>query len=182
MNAQSGTVRPVTGGETARTGVDFEEFVAARSHRLLGTAVLLTQDRALAEDLLQTTMAKCWFAWPRISGDPEPYVRRVLVNTYVSWWRRRWNGEVPSDTLPDRAGTEVHGGSDSRHDLRIALARLPKRQRTVVVLRFYEDMAERQVAQMLGCSVGTVKSQTSKALAKLRVDTALLETNDGGVA
>jgi RNA polymerase sigma-70 factor (sigma-E family) len=162
--------------------VEFEAFVGARSNRLLGTAVLLTQDRALAEDLLQTALARAWFAWGRIDGDPEPYVRRILVNTYTSWWRRRWNGETPSDAMPERPGADAHGASDTRHDLRSALARLPRRQRAVVVLRFYEDLTEREVARLLGCSVGTVKSQASKALARLRVDEALLDTSDGGVA
>jgi len=184
VGAQSRTAEPATGGDTA-AGVAFEAFVQARSGRLLGTAVLLTQDRALAEDLLQTALAKAWFAWSRVDGDPEPYVRRIVVNTYMSWWRRRWNGEVPAQELPERAGVDFHAGSDARHDLGAALARLPKRQRAVVVLRFYEDLTERQVARLLGCSVGTVKSQTSKALAKLRVDSALEEprdTSDGGVA
>ena len=72
---------------------DFDEFVAARSSRLLRTAYLLTHDHALAEDLLQTALTKAWFAWSRIESEPEPYVRRILVNTYASWWRRRWNGE-----------------------------------------------------------------------------------------
>jgi len=146
---------------------------------------LLTQDRVLAGDLVQTALAKAWFAWSRIDGDPEPYVRRIVVNTYMSWWRRRWNGEVPTQALldqADQARADVHAGADERHDLRAALARLPKRQRAVVVLRFYEDMTGRQVARLLGCSVGAVKSQTSKALAKLRVDSALLDTSDRGLA
>ena len=188
MSSNTGTAEPVAGGDTATAGVGFEAFVDARSDRLLGTAVLLTQDRALAEDLLQTALAKAWFAWSRIDGDPEPYVRRILVNTYMSWWRRRWNGEVPSQAVPDHAApadADRHAGADARHDLATALARLPKRQRAVVVLRFYEDMSERQVARLLGCSVGTVKSQTSRALAKLRVDSALvdpMDRSDGGVA
>ena len=185
MSAQSSTADPVTGGDTATAGVAFEAFVQARSDRLLGTAVLLTQDRALAEDLLQTALAKAWFAWPRIDGDPEPYVRRIVVNTYMSWWRRRWNGEVPAESLPDRAGADTHAGADARHDLQAALARLPKRQRAVVVLRFYEDMTERQVSRLLGCSAGTVMCQKSKAMAKVRVDSALadpMDTCDGGEA
>ena len=83
-----------------RTG--FEEFVASRSSALLRTAYLLTGDHGLAEDLLQTALAKCWFAWARIDGAPEPYVRRALVTTYATWWRRRWRGERPADELPDR--------------------------------------------------------------------------------
>ena len=80
---------------------DFDEFVVTRSSRLLRTAFLLTRDWALAEDLLQTALAKSWFAWGRLDDDPEPYVRKVLVNTYASWWRRRWRGETPTESLPD---------------------------------------------------------------------------------
>ena len=151
----------------------FEEFVAARSSRLLRTAFLLTRDRGLAEDLLQTALTKSWFAWGRISGDPEPYVRKVLVNTYASSWRRRWNGETPAETLPEVAGRDAHGDVDERDAMWHALGGLPKRQRAVVVLRHYEDLSEAVVADLLGCSVGTVKSQASKALAKLRVDPSL---------
>ena len=153
---------------------DFEEFVAARSTRLLRTAYLLTHDRGLAEDLLQTALSKAWFAWGRIDADPEPYVRRILVNTYATWWRRRWNGEQPTDTLPETSPDLGHDASSVvRQDLWVAMARLPRRQRAVVVLRFFEDLSEAQTAAVLDCSVGTVKSQTSKALAKLRVDPTL---------
>ena len=79
----------------------FDDFVAARSRALLRTAYLLTHDHALAEDLLQTSLAKPWFAWGRVDGNPEPYVRRILVNTYASWWRRKWNGEHPTEDLPE---------------------------------------------------------------------------------
>src|SRR3954470_234133 len=80
----------------------FDEFVATRSPALLRTAYLLTGDHGLAEDLLQTALAKCWFAWVRIDGPPEPYVRRALATTYATWWRRRWRGERPTGQLPDR--------------------------------------------------------------------------------
>lgn len=150
----------------------FDDFVAARSRALLRTAYLLTHDHALAEDLLQTSLAKAWFAWRRIDGNPEPYVRKILVNTYASWWRRKWNGEHPTDELPERA-TEETGAEPT--DLWRAMERLPRRQREVVVLRYFEDLTEVQTAELLGCSVGTVKSQCSKALAKLRIDPALAE-------
>ncbi len=150
----------------------FDDFVAARSRALLRTAYLLTHDHALAEDLLQTSLTKAWFAWRRIEGDPEPYVRKILVNTYASWWRRKWNGEHPTDDLPERAAS-VPGAEPT--DLWQAMARLPRRQRAVVVLRYFEDLTEAQTADLLGCSVGTVKSQCSKALAKLRIDPALAE-------
>jgi len=103
----------------------------------------------------------------RIDGDPEPYVRRVLVNTYASWWRRRWNGEKPTEVLPE-VGHDPHEAHADRQDLWTALGRLPRRQRAAVVLRYYEDLSEAETAEVLGCSVGTVKSQTSRAVATLR--------------
>ena len=151
--------------------VDFDEFVAARSTRLLRTAYLLTRDQPLAEDLLQTALTKAWFSWSRIQGDPEPYVRKILVNTYSSWWRRRWNGEQAHADLPETADHDA--SPDSRTDLWTAMGRLPRRQRPVIVLRFVEDLSEAETARLLGISTGTVKSQTSKALAKLRIDPAL---------
>jgi RNA polymerase sigma-70 factor (sigma-E family) len=150
----------------------FEAFVLARSRRLLGTAYLLTGDRDLAEDLLQTALSRAWRSWQRIDSHPEAYVRKILLNTYASWWRRRWNGELPSDDLPDRPAPEPDD-QPARHELRDALLRLPKRQRAVVVLRYFEDQTETETARILGCSIGTVKSQASKALAKLRVDPVL---------
>jgi RNA polymerase sigma-70 factor (sigma-E family) len=148
----------------------FDEFVAARSRSLLRTAYLLTHDHALAEDLLQSSLAKAWFSWKRIHGEPEPYVRKIVVNTYATWWRRRWNGEQPTEELPEAAAPEA---STEPTDLWSAMERLPRRMRAVVVLRYFEDLTEAQTADVLGCSVGTVKSQTSKALAKLRIDPAL---------
>ncbi|WP_224769265.1 SigE family RNA polymerase sigma factor [Nocardioides ochotonae] len=155
--------------------IDFDEFVAARSTGLLRTAYLLTHDHALAEDLLQTALAKAWFAWSRIETSPEAYVRRILVTTYASWWRRRWNGEHATEELPETPGPDASAASDAAHDLWTAMGRLPRRQRAVVVLRYVEDLSEAQTADLLGCSVGTVKSQASKALAKLRIDPALSE-------
>ncbi|WP_088281779.1 SigE family RNA polymerase sigma factor [Kineosporia sp. A_224] len=180
---------------TDRSG--FDAFVAARSHRLLRTCYLLTRNWASAEDLLQTALAKAWFAWGRIEGDPEPYVRAVVANTYTSWWRRRWTHEEPTDAVhaPDDGGRGAVGAApalfadaaarrdatadvDERDLLWSALGRLPRRQRAVVVLRFYEDLTEAQTAAALGVAVGTVKSQTSKALAAMRVDPALARTTD----
>jgi len=154
-------------------GVEFDAFVAARSSALLRTAYLLTHDHALAEDLLQTALAKAWFAWSRIETGPEAYVRKVLVNTYATWWRRRWNGEHATDEVPERGIASPAEASDASHDLWLAMERLPRRQRAVVVLRYFEDLSEAETATLLGCSVGTVKSQASKALAKLRIDPAL---------
>ena len=164
-------------GTRRDTRPDFEEFVVVCSDRLLRTAYLLTRDPALAEDLLQTALTKAWFVWRRLDEQPEPYVRTILVNTYATWWRRKWRGERPTGDLPEPrsvAGT----GAETRHDLWVALGRLPRRQRAVVVLRFFDDLTEADTAEVLSCSVGTVKSQTAKALARLRVDPALLDTDD----
>jgi RNA polymerase sigma-70 factor (sigma-E family) len=156
---------------------DFDEFVVTRSSRLLRTAFLLTRDWGLAEDLLQTALAKSWFAWGRLGDDPEPYVRKVLVNTYASWWRRRWRGETPTEALPDAPAhaADPTAQIDDRDELWQALGRLPRRQRAAVVLRYFEDLTEAQTADALGISTGTVKSQTSKALARLRLDPDLAD-------
>lgn len=160
------------------TRPDFEEFVVVCSDRLLRTAYLLTRDPALAEDLLQTALTKAWFAWRRLDEQPEPYVHTILVNTYATWWRRRWRGERPTGELPEQREVAAADGPETRHDLWVALGRLPRRQRAVVVLRFFDDLSEADTAELLGCSPGTVKSQTAKALAKLRVDPALVETDE----
>jgi RNA polymerase sigma-70 factor (sigma-E family) len=152
----------------------FDEFVVSRSGRLLRTAYLLTRDWAAAEDLLQTALAKAWFAWHRLEADPEPYVRRILANTYASWWRRRWNGEAPVAEGPQRGpGPDPHAAVDARDELWRSLGRLPKRQRTVLVLRYFEDLTEAETAEIMNCAIGTVKSQAAKALAKLRLDETL---------
>ncbi len=153
---------------------DFDGFVEARSPRLLRTAFLLTRDWATAEDLLQTALTKAWFAWGRIEDAPEAYVRRTMVTTYTSWRRRRWHGETPTQSLPDRTVPEGTANIDDRALLGDALDALPPRQRAAVVLRYFEDLTEAETASAMGCSIGTVKSQTSKALARLRVDPTLV--------
>jgi RNA polymerase sigma-70 factor (sigma-E family) len=154
----------------------FRAYVAARSPALLRTAYLLTGNRADAEDLLQTALAKTYLAWDRIREQEalDGYVRRVMVNTQTSWWRRRRVDEYATDELPER-GTGRDAGEDlALHDaLWSALAALPKRQRAMVVLRYYEDLSEAETAHVLGVSVGTVKSTTSRALAKLRDSSGL---------
>lgn len=157
---------------------DFDEFVVARSTALLRTAYLLTHDHGRAEDLLQTSLTKAWFSWSRIADSPEAYVRKILVNTYATWWRRRWHGEHATDVLPDPGVADGSDDASAGHDLWTAMDRLPRRQRAVVVLRYFEDLTEAQAADLLGCTVGTVKSQTSKALAKLRIDPALASSDD----
>jgi RNA polymerase sigma factor (sigma-70 family) len=101
-------------------------------------------------------------------GNPTPYVRVAIVRTAIGWRRRRWWGEVPSSPVPDRASGDTAAAVAGRDVLRRALLTLPPRQRAAVVLRFYEDLSEADTAAALGCSVGTVKSQTAKALARLR--------------
>jgi RNA polymerase sigma-70 factor (sigma-E family) len=152
----------------------FDEFVLSRSPALLRTAFLLVRDEGRAEDLLQTSLTKAWFAWGRVE-DPEAYVRRVMVTTSASWWRRRWTLERPSDQIPERTAGP---GPARDQDLWVAIGHLPPRQRAVVVLRYLEDRTEADTADLLGCSVGTVKSQCSKALTKLRLDAALAPLTD----
>lgn len=160
---------------------EFDHFVVARSQALLQTAYLLVRDEALAEDLLQTALTKAWFAWERIDGDPERYIRRILATTAASWWRRRWHRELPTATLPERRtadGREADDGAGRDQDLWGAVGRLPARQRAVVVLRYLEDRTEAETADLLGCSVGTVKSQCFKALEKLRIDARLVPVDE----
>jgi RNA polymerase sigma-70 factor (sigma-E family) len=150
---------------------DFDTFVRARSKPLLQAAWLLTGDWQLAEDLLQTALVKVYLSWGRIrrDGNADAYARRVLVTSYVTSWRRRWRGEVATGALPDQpAWRDDFASTDLRHAVVDALQRLPRRQRAVVVLRYYCDLSERDVAEALGCSEGTVKSQAAKGLAALR--------------
>jgi RNA polymerase sigma-70 factor (sigma-E family) len=150
---------------------DFRSYVAARSPALLRTAYMLSGNRADAEDLLQTALAKTYLAWDRIREREavDGYVRRVMVNTQTSWWRKRRVDEYPTETLPEGpAGRDVTADLDLHDALWTALSELPKRQRAMVVLRYYEDLSEAETAQVMGVSVGTVKSTTFRALAKLR--------------
>ncbi len=154
----------------------FAQFVGARERALQRTAWLLTGDWALAEDLVQTALARAWPRWERIRrrDDPEIYVRRVMVNTWATWRRRRWRGELASAAVPDTpAAGDMAAEVAMRAAVRGALGSLTGRQRAVLVLRVYDDLSEAQVAQVLNCTVGTVKSTMSRALAKLREDPRL---------
>jgi RNA polymerase sigma-70 factor (ECF subfamily) len=148
----------------------FRELVTARGAALVRTAYLLLGDRAKAEDLVQTALIKTYLAWPRIR-DPsaiEGYVRRTMATTAVSWWRGRRYREEPVARLPDRM---VPDGVDDRLErdaLWQRLRALSARQRTVLVLRYYEDLTESEIAAMLGVSRGAVKGYASRALAVLR--------------
>jgi RNA polymerase sigma-70 factor (sigma-E family) len=153
----------------------FRAYVAARSPALMRTAYLLTGSRPDAEDLLQTALAKTYLAWDRIREREavDGYVRKVMVNTQTSFWRRRRVDERPTESLPERPGRDVTADLDLHDALWTALATLTKRQRAMVVLRYYEDLPEAEVARVLGVSVGTVKSTTSRALLALRDDSGL---------
>jgi len=152
----------------------FRGFVAARGHALIRTAYLLTGDQQLAEDLVQTALERAAGHWAAIRdvGAAEAYVRRTMYREHISLWRRRRLTELPTEVVPEPrrapADTDPANGSTDRIVLRDALMRLGRRQRTVLVLRFFEDMTEQQVADQLGISVGTVKSQAHKALHTLR--------------
>jgi RNA polymerase sigma-70 factor (sigma-E family) len=159
-------------------GDDFDEFVRGTSTRLLRTAVLLTGDRPAAEDLVQEVYERVYVRWRWIRGTPEAYARKALTNLVANRWRSR--GRKPEVALADKHDEPTPDGSDDvviRDQLLTALRSLPPRQRAVIVLRFYEDQTEAQTALALGCSLGTVKSQTSRALDKLRLITepAILE-------
>jgi RNA polymerase sigma-70 factor (sigma-E family) len=146
-----------------------EDFIDRNSRLLLRSAWLLTGNWASAEDLVQTALLQSWLHWDAIKTDaPELYVRRVLMNTFLSGQRRRWTRERPVAELPEHAALDELAATELRHVIRRSLSGLPARQRAVVVLRYFGDLSEAQTAQVLGCSVGTVKSQTSRALAKLR--------------
>jgi RNA polymerase sigma-70 factor (sigma-E family) len=154
----------------------FSDYVTARSGSLLRTAYLLTGNAADAEDLLQAALAKTYLAWDRIEdrGALDGYVRRAMVNTHISWWRHRRVEEYPTDEIPDQAVADHAALSELQDTLRRAIDRLPQRMRAAVVLRYYEDMTEAEVAAALGVSLGTVKSTISRAVAKLRIDAELL--------
>jgi RNA polymerase sigma-70 factor (sigma-E family) len=149
--------------------VDFDDYVAAAWPRLIRSAWVLTQDWQLAEDLLQVALLKTAARWHRVrDGSPDGYVRQVLATTYLSWWRRRWRGEVPTARLPESAGADEAAAVDVRASLAKALATLPRQQRAVLMLRYHADLTEVATAAVLGIGVGTVKSHTARALAALR--------------
>jgi RNA polymerase sigma-70 factor (sigma-E family) len=156
------------------TRQSFADYVSARGSALQRTAYLLTGDWAAAEDLVQTALTRVYPRWSHVEADgADAYLRKVIVNTWSSWWRRKWRGEIPTAAPPDSATPDTYGDVDRRTAVRAALGRLPHGQRAVVVLRFHEDLSERETAETLGISVGTVKSQTARALARLREDSAL---------
>lgn len=153
----------------------FTEFVRQRGHALFRVAFSLCGQQQTAEDLLQNALAKTVVRWRSLSGEPESYVRRILYHDFISGWRYRMRrAEFITSQLPDEPGP---GDDAERAVMRLTLMRalksLPRKQRAVLVLRFLEDMSERDAAEVLGCSPGTIASQTSRALAKLRLSSEL---------
>jgi len=155
--------------------VAFGDYVRSRGGALLRAAQALTGNRADAEDLVQATLVKTYQSWNRIT-DPaalDTYVRRIMINTHISGWRRRRVDEYPTDELPDEPAADQTGDSDLHEVVQRAVDRLPRRMRAAVMLRYYDDMSEPEVAAALGVSVGTVKSTVARAVAKLREDAEL---------
>jgi RNA polymerase sigma-70 factor (sigma-E family) len=148
----------------------FREYVAARTPQLSRVAYLLTSDVHLAEDLVQQTLLRVAERWPRVTmaDDLDAYVRRMLYNQHISWWRRAKLRPVLRSEPHERAAPDASTDVVATVMIRQALARLTTRQRAVIILRYFEDLTEAQTAEVLGCAVGTVKSQARDALGKLR--------------
>ena len=151
--------------------MDFAEFVLARTSALLRFAYLLTGDEHLAEDMTQEALVRAHRHWSTITSDkgPEPYVRKAIMRQYLSWRRRRSSGEVPFAELPDSLDTH-HDAEHvvNRDEISRLLAMLSRSQRAVVVLRYYEDLPDVEIATLLGCSAATVRVHAFTALKKLR--------------
>jgi RNA polymerase sigma-70 factor (sigma-E family) len=151
---------------------EFRDFVQSRWQPLLRTAYLLTGDHGRAEELLQSALVRAHRHWRRIerADAPEVYVRKVLVNLHNTWWRRGRRREQPTGAVPEHVGPEVdpYAAYELRDELWRAVLALPPRMRSVLVLRYFEDLPEAEVARVLDCSLGTVKSQTSRGLHRLR--------------
>jgi RNA polymerase sigma-70 factor (ECF subfamily) len=161
----------------------FAAFVAARSTALLRTAYLLTGDRGQAEDLVQTALAKTYLSWQRIESIEavEAYVRRTMVNTHISWWRRVRGREVPMASPPDRDVADASGEAAARDEMWRLLATLPVKQRTALVLRHWGGLSEAEIASEMGCSPGTVKTHVARGLASLRERLNQDAASEGGV-
>ncbi len=151
--------------------VEFEAYVRASQRKHKRLAFLLTSDLTAAEDLLQAAYAKLYPRWDKVSryDAPDAYLRKVMVSLRTSWWRRHRNREWAVDEVPELGGVADHGdGVVESQALLLALRALPERQRAAVVLRHWCDLSEAETASIMGCSLGTVKSNTSKGLAHLR--------------
>jgi RNA polymerase sigma-70 factor (sigma-E family) len=157
------------------TGSDFDEFVVARGTALLGFAFVLCGNRELAEDLVQSVLVRVHGRWQRVTAAdrPDAYVRRMLVHEYLGWRRRRSSSELPSAHTPDVGQADHAVGLADRDAVWRLLATLPRQQRAVLVLRYYEDLSDAQISEVLGCSTATVRTHASKAHAALRAHPAL---------
>ena len=160
-----------------RAKAEFTEFAHSRWPSLVRLGYGLTGDRDLAEDLAQTALVNAYASWPRVrkADDPDAYVRRILLNCFRGGFRKRRVTEELSDSPPDFPTADPVGGHDDRASVLAAVATLPPKQREVVLLRYWLDLTEVQAAATLGCSVGNVKSQTARALAKLKVSAELAD-------
>lgn len=153
--------------------MEFEDWARARLPALVRFAVALTGEHGLAEDVVQEVLIRAYGRWSRIAAldQPEAYLRRMVTNEYLSW-RRRWARASPRPPAGDVAGPADHAQDHAERDaLTRELARLPRRARAVLVLRYYEQLTDNEIAEVLGCPPGTVRSLASRALATLRVDT-----------
>lgn len=148
----------------------FAAYVRDRGGHHLRVAVLLTADWHAAEDLVQASLVKLYRAWPKLQpdGNPDAYLRRIMVNTHRSWWRARWRRETPAGELPETVIGDFADGQVLSAQVRLALQALPPRQRAVLVLRYFADRPEAEVADLLGCSAGTVKTHARRGLQALR--------------
>ncbi|MBB6568981.1 SigE family RNA polymerase sigma factor [Kribbella sandramycini] len=165
------------------TAADFDDFVRARWSATARLAYALTLDHQRAEDLAQESFTKLWFHWDRVSGgSPEGYLRRIVTTTFLSGRRRRWLGERPTETPPDVAVAARTGEIDERLALHRAMAQLSPRQRATLYLRYAEDLPERTVAELLGCSVGAVKQHARRGLDALRADLDFTTTDTADLA
>jgi RNA polymerase sigma-70 factor (sigma-E family) len=159
----------------------FGDFVSARYPSLVRTGYLLTGDRGHAEDLVQSALERTYLSWRRLreSANAEAYTRTVMVRLALRWRRRRWSGEIPTGELPESPGPDPVSALDEADVLRRALLRLPLPQRAVLILRYYADLPEAEIATVLGCSVGTVKSRASRGLDALRAAGVLTTLKEG---
>jgi RNA polymerase sigma-70 factor (sigma-E family) len=157
---------------------EFADFAAAALPRLLRFGLVLTGDPDAAEDLVQTALGRSLGAWRlRRIDDPQAFVRKVMVNSYASFYRRR-RREIATADLPEGASVaDVTRGIDDRDSVWRALMALPPRQRAVIVLRYYEDLSEREIAAVMSTSIGTVKSQSARALRRLAAILATTESD-----
>ena len=161
--------------------VTFDNWARARLPALVRFAVVLTGDRGLAEDVVQEVMIRAYGRWPRITAldQPDAYLRRMITNEYLSW-RRRWARITPQADVAPAASVSDHAHAHAERDaIRVELARLPRRQRAVLVLRYYEHLTDNEIADLMGCPAGTVRSLASRALATLRVDARSRELQGG---